>query len=200
MHWLWTLRHRMSLWCNKTINMEVELRAKIKNINNLKNKLREMGAIKTGEKLLSDYYFGDIGLYKKIGHSFWIRIRDKGDKIELAYKGSTGKDGVYEEYEQNLQDLNTTIKMLSNMGLDNEITVHKKRESFKLGNISIEIDVFEGWGTYIEAEIINNTGDKKDLFELFRKLEISKEDIFEKGYITLMLEEKNSKYTEWIKN
>lgn len=77
------------------------------------------------------------------------------------------------------------------MGLTNEITVHKKRISFKLGAISIEIDEFEDWGTYIEAEIIGDNPDKKELFDLFESLGISKDDVFEKGYITLILEEKN---------
>lgn len=180
--------------------MEVELRAKIKNKEGIITKLIKLGAVKSGEKELTDYYFGDIGLYEKIGHSFWIRLRVKGDKVELAYKGSTGKDGIYEEYEQELQDLDTAIAILTKMGLTNEITAKKKRMSFKLGDISIEIDDFGDWGTFVEAETISESDDKSKLHELFDKLGISKEDIFEKGYITLMLEEKNSPYTKWIKN
>lgn len=180
--------------------MEIELRAKLKDPNKIINKLVELGAVRSAEKELSDYYFGDLDLYKKVGHSFWIRLRSQGKKVTLAYKGSTGKDGVYDEYEQELQNLDTALKILKKMGLTKEIVVHKKRFSFKLGNVSIEIDYFKNWNTYIEAEIISKRPDKTKLFELFNALGISKKDIFEKGYITLMLEEKKSPFTKWIKN
>ncbi len=181
--------------------MEIEIRAKLKNPKKITEKLISLGAVKHGEKKLCDYYFGDIGLYEKINHSFWIRLRVKeNNKIELAYKGSTDIDGVYDEYEQDLQDLDTAIAIFTKMGLTNEITVNKHRTSYKLGNISIEIDDFADWGTYIEAEIISENSDKKDLFEFFDSLGIPKEDIFEKGYITLMLEEKKSPFMKWIKN
>lgn len=181
--------------------MEIEIRAKLNNPSDFVKKLLSLGATKKGEKKLSDYYFGDIGLYEKLGHSFWIRLRVKeGTKIELAYKGSTGVDGVYDELEQELQNLDTAINIFTKMGLSNEITVHKHRTSYKLDNISIEIDDFGDWGTYIEAEIIGEDANKEQLFSLFEKLGIDKKDIFEKGYITLMLEEKNSPFTKWIKN
>src|SRR5581483_10877553 len=113
-----------------------------------------------------------------VSHSFWIRLRVKeGGKIELAYKGSTGVDGVYDEIEQDLQDLDKAISIFTKMGLSNEITVHKNRTSYKLGDISIEIDDFGGWGTYIEAEIIVDDVNKQKLFELFETLGIAKEDV-----------------------
>lgn len=181
--------------------MEIEIRAKLREPKKFVKKLTSLGAIKKGEKTLLDYYFGDIGLYEKIGHSFWIRLRViKNGKIELAYKGSTGIDGVYDELEQELQDLDASLAILTKMGLTNEITIHKHRTSYKLDNISIEIDEFANWGTFVEAEIIGDSVDKKQLFDLFEKLGINKEDIFEKGYITLMLEEKNSPFTKWVKN
>ena len=181
--------------------MEIEIRAKLKNAHIVINKLIKLGAIKHGEKKIIDYYFGDIGIYEKLGYSFWIRLREiEGGKIELAYKGSTGKDGVYEEYEQEIQDLSVALKIFTKMGLKNEITVQKKRISFKLGVISIEIDDFGDWGTYIEAEIISNSLDKKVLYDLFADLNISKNKIIEKGFISLMLEEKKSPFSKWIKN
>lgn len=181
--------------------MEIEIRAKLKNPQEFIEKLTSLGATKEGEKTISDYYFGDLGLYEKIDHSFWIRLRSKdGIKAELAYKGSTGVDGVYDELEQDLQDLKTAIAIFTKMGLTNEITVNKHRTSYKLDGISIEIDEFSNWGTYVEAEIIGDNVDKKQLFDLFEKLGINKNDIFEKGYITLMLEEKKSPFTKWIKN
>lgn len=180
--------------------MELELRARITNPEEIAKKLKELGAEKSGETELTDYYFGELGLYKKLGYSFWIRIRVESDKLELAYKGSTGKDGVYEEYEQELQDLDTAVAIFTKMGLENEITLHKKRSSYRIGYISVEIDDLGKNGLFIEAEKISKDDDKSELFELFNSLGIPKTDIFEKGLITLLLEEKRSPFAEWIKN
>jgi hypothetical protein len=36
-----------------------------------------------------------------------------------------------------------------------ELDVEKKRESFQLGKITINLDKFRKWGSFIEAEIIS---------------------------------------------
>ena len=180
--------------------MELELRAKITSLEEIIKKLEELGAKKLGETELTDYYFGELALYQKLGYSFWIRIRVEGDKIGLAYKGSTGRDGVYDELEQELQDLDTSIAILTKMGLENEITVHKKRTSYKIGDISIEIDDLGEKGKFIEAERVSEDGDKSRLFELFKSVGIPESDTFERGLITLLLEEKGSPFADWIKN
>lgn len=180
--------------------MEVEVRARIRNREEITQKLKEVGAKKLDERELTDYYFGELGLYKKLGYSFWIRIRVEGDKLELAYKGSTGRDGIYEEYEQELQDLNTAIAIFTKMGLKNEITVHKKRTSYEIGDISVEIDDLGDKGVFIEAEKVSEGDDKSQLFDLFKSIGVPESDIFEKGLITLLLEERGSPFADWIKN
>lgn len=176
------------------------MRARIKNLEKITQKLEELGAKKSGATELTDYYFGEIALYQKLGYSFWIRLRVEGNELKLAYKGSTGRDGVYEEYEQELQDLDTAVKILTKMGLINEITVHKKRTSYKMGDIAIEIDDLGKKGMFIEAEKVSQDDDKSQLFELFQSIGIPQSDVFERGLITLLLEEKRSPFAEWIKN
>lgn len=180
--------------------MELELRARITNPAEIAKKLEELGAKKSTEIELTDYYFGELALYQKLGYSFWIRIRVEGDKLELAYKGSTGRDGVYEEYEQELQDLDTAIAIFTKMGLKNEITIHKKRTSYEIGDISVEIDDLGDKGVFIEAERISEGNDKSQLFDLFESIGVPENDIFEKGLITLLLEERGSPFADWIKN
>lgn len=180
--------------------MEIELRAKITDINQIKEKLSALGATFVKTKEIKDYYFGDLGLYKKNDHSFWIRIRVQGEEIELAYKGPTETDGVYEEYEQKLQNLETSLTLFQKMGLDNPINIEKKRDYYKLRNINILIDQYETQGTFIELEIISENEDKFELYQLMKELGIKKENIFEKGYITQFLKEQNSPFSKWIKN
>lgn len=181
--------------------MEIELRAKIENVKLIQNRLEKLGAIFIKKQKIEDYYFGDTGLYKKLKRSFWIRLRVKnGEKIELAYKGPTKVDGVYEEYEQVLQNLETSKKIFEKMGLINEISIVKERISYKLNNINIEIDSIKDKGKFIELEIISDDPDKTELFILMTKLGIAKKDIFEKGFITLFLKNSNSEFSKWIIN
>lgn len=180
--------------------MEVELRAKIKNIDEVQEKLKALGATYVKTQKLEDHYFGDIGLYEKLGRSFWIRLRVKNGKIELAYKGPTETDGVYEEYEQELQDFETAKKIFEKSGLVNAISVVKERISYKLENINIEIDSIQGKGDFIELEIISENVDKTALFDLFAKLNIPQSDVFEKGFITQFLKEEGSPFSKWVVN
>ncbi len=180
--------------------MEIELRAKIFNLKFLKERLKQINASFLKSVRITDYYFGDLGLYEKIGHSFWIRVRAKDGKVEIAYKGPTKHDGIYEEYEQSTQDLKTTLKIFEKIGLDNPITIKKKREKYVLGDINIEIDEIENYGTFLELEKISNNKSKKDLFDLMNRLGIHKDQIFEKGYITLILKESNSPFSKWVVN
>jgi len=181
--------------------MEVELRAKIKDPKKIKLRLKKLGAKFIGKRKLKDYYFGEISLYKKLGHSFWLRVRIEGNRARLAYKGSTGKDGVYEEYEQEISDYEGIIRILTKSGFDNPITVEKIRTSYVLDDVNIEIDDFTKEGSFIEAEIISSKSHKKEkLYEIFKQLRIPKKDIFEKGLITLFLKKKKPSFAKWVKN
>lgn len=179
---------------------EVELRAKVTDKEKLQQKLGEVGAQFLDQKEITDYYFGEIRLYEKTGRSFWLRIRVSDQKVELSFKGSTGQDGIYEEHTQVVQDLETILKILRSTGMENPITISKRRESYVLGDISIEIDTFEEQGTFVELEAISGDPSKLLLYQLMYNLDIPKEDIFEIGYITKFLQDQDSDFSKWIVN
>jgi|SRR3972149_122721 len=180
--------------------MEVELRAKISDKKAIERQLQRMGLKVLSTKTINDYYFGDIGLYKKIKNSFFLRVRSMGKKVQIAYKGGTGKDGVYEDIDQEVQSLETALEIFKKMGLDLVISIEKTRKSYKFKNINIEIDTFKNKGSFLELELISENTDKSRLFEFMETLGVKKEDVFEKGYITQFLQEGNSPYLKWIKN
>lgn len=180
--------------------MEVELRAKVKNRHELRMNLKRIGAKLIKTEHLTDYYFGSIQLYRLVGHSFWIRLRESKGHVELAYKGPTAMDGVYEELEQQLQDLDVSLNILKKIGLENPITIKKQRETYRRRGLTIVIDTIENKGIYLEIEMISNNPDKSALFSVMKELGIKDADIFEKGFITLFLQEINSPYCKWIVN
>ena len=181
--------------------MEVEIRAKISNIKELEKKLQDIGAEYKKEVNLYDQYFGSIELYKKIGYSFLVRIRKSNNDYFLAVKSAKQKiDGYWEEYETLIETPKIYSEMLRVMGFKNIINISKIRKEYKLDNINIIIDRFQKYGDFIEVEIIAQKPDKSILFDFFKRLGIKKENIIEKGYISLFLEKMNSPFAKYIKN
>ena len=181
--------------------MEIEIRAKIKNPEMIRDRLFELGAKKISEKIENDKYFSAIELCKKLGYSFILRIRKKGEEYILTAKTAKKKlDGVWEECETQIKEPNAYFEMFKMIGLEKVIYVEKKREEFKLNGLTINIDKFKKWGTFIEIELISEKIERNKLFDLMNELGIDKKDIMEKGYISSFLKEINSPFAKYIKN
>jgi len=157
-----------------------------------------MGANYLGTKMEKDHYFSSQELCKKLGYSFLVRIREREEENILTVKTAKRKaDGIWEEIETRIDDPEIFINIFYAIELEKVIDVEKKRESFQLGKITINLDKFRKWGSFIEAEIISeDKEDKKRLFLLFKKLGIKREDIIEKGYISMFLKEMKSPFCE----
>jgi adenylate cyclase class IV len=70
--------------------MEIEIRAKIKDIKNVEQCLVGLGAKLVKQKKQNDKYFGEINLFKKLGYSFLMRVRNEGDR-KFNLQGRGGK-------------------------------------------------------------------------------------------------------------
>ncbi len=181
--------------------MEVEIRAKISNIEELERKIQDMGAKYVKEHNLYDRYFGAIELYEKIGYSFLVRIRKSNNDYLLAVKSAKQEiDGCWKEYEFPIENPETYTEMLKTMGLENIINIEKLRKEYKLNNITIIIDKFKKYGDFLEVEIITEKPDKSTLFDFLEKLGIKKEEIIEKGYVSLFLEQMGSPFAKYVKH
>ncbi len=182
--------------------MEIEIRAKINNLDNIEQNIIKFGAKLIKEKGQVDKYFGEINLYKKIGYSFLIRVRDEGDKKFMTYKGAKSKkDGVWEEYEFEIDDLKKYIEMFEAMGLEEVIVVKKYRKEYVLDSLTICLDVIDGLGNFIEIESKNSSDINKDKLKKFiHKLNIKENQILHKGYVTMLLLKNNSPYSKYIVN
>ncbi|MDD4083150.1 MAG: class IV adenylate cyclase [archaeon] len=181
--------------------MEIEKRAKLSNPQNVIDSLIKLGAVDLGEKIQVDDYFGSVELFKKLGYSFVARIRKSNEKFVLTVKTAKhNKDGVWEEYETELDEPKIFENMFFAMGFERVIKVTKTRKMFKLGEFTANIDYFEGRGTFIEVELISETDDSSKLGDILKKIGINEKDIIHIGYISMFLKEINSPYAEYIKN
>ena len=182
--------------------MEIEIRAKVDNLKELEEKIINLGATLVDKKNQIDKYFGEIILFKKLGYSFLMRVRDEGNKKFLTYKSAKSKrDGVWEEYELNIDDEITAETMLKAMGLEKIIEVEKNRIEYKLNGLTICLDTIKDLGNFIEIESLNDNDLNKDkLKKLMDELDIKENQIIHKGYVTMLLLKNNSLYSKYIVN
>lgn len=179
--------------------MEIEIRARIKNLKYIEKEIIKLGGSLYKAKKQIDKYFGEINLFKKLGYSFLIRIREEANKFFLTYKGSkTHKDGIWEEYELNIDNKIEAIKMFQSMGFNEVIEVRKNRKEYRLDNFSICLGDIENLGSFIEIEYIGHNTEKEKLINIMEKLGIDKQHIIHKGYVTLLLLQNKSPYSKYI--
>lgn len=183
------------------MNIEVEIKVKIDNLEEIKEKVSIVGKLEKSIKQIDDYYIPqhrDFFAFKP--HPIeWLRIRTNPDKIVFEYSKAVNRkeNGDYdyaEEYEIEISDLETFQKILGFLEFKKVVTVEKEREYWMCGNIEVALDNIKSLGYFIEAEA---KGDFKDTFEAknacIKFLEnLGIEDVeniqVKKGYPQLILE------------
>jgi len=105
----------------------------------------------------------------------FVRLRRKGDKVELTYKKKISQEGakVMEEIETEVSNFDTMHKILLELRLLPASDYKKKRTSYQIGSTLFEIDEYEDIPPYMEIEapsleIIN---------EFIEKLNIDKDKV-----------------------
>lgn len=136
--------------------MQTELEAKFLAVDHdvLRAKLREIGAVcEQPMRIMTrkgyDYPDGRI----RAEHNGWVRIRNEGDKITMSYKQLNDRslDGT-KEVCLTIDSFEQAEAFLQALGLQ-QVSYHDtKRESWKLGYIEIELDVWPWTKPYVEIE------------------------------------------------
>ena len=108
----------------------------------------------------------------------WIRLRQNGDKVELTVKYiyNTNKDyniDQVKEIEINVSDFDTANQLIEELGYISKKLVEKKRTSYKLNDLCIEIDEWPLIPPYIEIE----GKDEEEIYKTAFKLGFDKKDI-----------------------
>lgn len=138
-----------------------EIEVKFLNINSnlIEEKLKEIGAKKIFEKLYKRKTFDYPDLrFDKIGA--WIRLRDEGDKITLAFKQRVGVkthdgktiDKGMEEVEVKVSNFEKTAELLTKIGLKEKFYEENRRIRYQLDNIEFDIDFWPQLEPYLEIE------------------------------------------------
>ena len=135
--------------------MEIEIEAKFLDIdvNILRATLKKNNAILIHEERLmrrKNFDYHDSHLEKVGG---WIRIRDEGDKITLAYKQLTDRtlEGT-KEISIVVNDFDKACNLLLAIGMDSKSYQETKRERWELNGVEVTIDTWPWIPTFVELE------------------------------------------------
>jgi len=115
-------------------------------------KLVELGVHDEGEELIEETVIYDKKLKWRDEQKF-VRLRKIGDKIKLTYKEHSKHtvDGTY-ELEFGIDDYAKAEVLFEKIGLRPFRHQQKKRHTFKLDGVSVDIDSWPMIPTFVELE------------------------------------------------
>lgn len=136
---------------------EIEAKFLDVNVDELKSKLINLGAVFVGEFLYKrkTYDFADYSLNN---NNSWVRVRDEGDRVTMTYKkrldadSATMRDGGMKEVEVVVSDFNLTDQFLQSIGMVEKFYEENKRERYILDNVEVDIDTWPMIPSYVELE------------------------------------------------
>lgn len=131
---------------------EVEVRFLDINVDQLTARLAQANAHDLGEKLLEEVIFYDSELHWRDEHRL-IRLRKAGDTTTLTYKHHQAQTlGGAVEIELEVSDLKKAEALLEKTGLVAYRHQQKKRWTFQLGDVTVDIDTWPKIPPYVELE------------------------------------------------
>lgn len=135
--------------------MNTEIEAKFTQVDpaDIRVRLARIGAVlQQPERLMrrKNFDYPDHQLESKAG---WVRVRDEGDRVTLAYKQLLDRTlhGT-KEVSITVDSFDTTVTLLTAIGLVTTSYQETKRESWLLNDTQIEIDTWPWIPSFIEIE------------------------------------------------
>jgi len=145
--------------------IEVEVKARIDNIDEIKQKINLLNAKFLKQETQIDKVFGNPIFLdsdnKAIEGGIISRIRVINDKKVLEFKEIMRTGGGI-EVESELNNLDDGIALLKKLGFEEAFTVSKVRETYSYKDFKICIDNVEKLGCFIEIEKMINSDEEKN--------------------------------------
>ena len=130
------------------MNLEREVKLLDVDIQEIKDKLKALGAKKVAERNMRRYVF-DISPDKP---ESWIRLRDNGLKTTLTVKEWVGGIAGAKELEIEVSSFEKTRKILEGLGFPFKAYQENRRVSYELDGVQVEIDFWPMIPPYVEIE------------------------------------------------
>lgn len=138
---------------------EIEIKFLGVNVEELKDKLHNLGAVKVGDFFYKRVHF-DYPDHRLETSGAHIRIRDEGDKVTLTHKKikdfisheQVTKDSVVLETEVVVDNFDKTCDLMVELGLAKDDYQENKRTRYILDDVEIDIDSWPLIPPYVEIE------------------------------------------------
>jgi len=134
---------------------EIETKVLEVNVEDIKNKLRNIGAEEIQDTRLTVDWYCPSGAMKD-GHPWYLRVRKTSDgKSEISWKSLekiVGNTRQSEEININSSDFESSKNLFHAIGLEHYAHQEKDRISFKYENWSFDLDTYPNMPAYLEIE------------------------------------------------
>lgn len=168
--------------------LEVEVKAKIKNLKIFKEILNDMGAKFLKKEVQEDVYFNHpCNDFVKTDEV--LRIRKINSETFLTYKGKRLDKETKTRDEIEIKCDKEIFEILNRLGFKVVANVKKARTEYIFENLIVCVDKVNGLGNFVEIES-KNLKDKKRLFEILNFFGIEKGESITKSYLELLMEKK----------
>lgn len=139
---------------------EIEAKFLEVNVVKLKEKLEQNNAKFVGSFDYKRKTYDFEGLLLAKSRNGWVRLRDEGERVTLAYKQRLGvkvndssiPDEGMKEIEVVVSDFNLTDIFLKSINLIEKFYEENRRERYVLDEVEIDIDTWPMIPTYVEFE------------------------------------------------
>jgi adenylate cyclase class 2 len=146
--------------------IEVEIRAKVKNLKKIKSNLKKLNSIFVKKIKQVDSIFArnsDLDNNNKIIDGCFIaRIREINEKKTLEFK-EIKRNGICTEFNIPITNLDLSLNFLNKLGFQESFTISKVRENYTYKVFEISLDKVKRLGSFIEIEHQSKNGKKVNL-------------------------------------
>ena len=187
-------------------NIEVELRALVKDKALVRKNIEKSGAKYIGLSYLHDIYLCSKPIMSveeaemnEVG-SYSLRLRKYSKyevkSITLNTKTITkkGDHHAWEEHEVEVGDFYETARILLATEFKPYFELKKTRYEYRLGNIGIFVEDIENFGGALEVEILTAPGTedaaKGNIFEFLAKIGVPKESVVPKSVTNIVMKQR----------
>jgi predicted adenylyl cyclase CyaB len=136
---------------------EIEAKLKVDSLDQVRNRLTELGAEFSGLQSQTDYYFDDADA-TLLRSDRCLRLRrqrvDDSDTFYLTYKGAKEKDQFKkrQEIEIRVSDVELAERLLSELGYERALVLEKRRHVWRLRDCIVALDELPLLGSFVEIE------------------------------------------------
>ena len=139
--------------------VEIEIKMKVDHLAPVRDRLRELGATHAGEVMETNTFF-DTPDRALLASDCGLRLRHtrngatRQEKHVLTYKGPRGEGQVKkrEEIEVGVDRADAAEQMMERLGYVRRLCFEKRRETWRLDNCTVELDLLPELGSFVEIE------------------------------------------------